>query len=131
MPLVVHGNGRSKLVLNSLGNYLARAWDSKKGCLACWDNTIELDLNSPETLPRILLAIYIPKETPFLEEFFQKIYQQSYPKSKLNLFIYNNVNYHELLVNQFIEKFGKKYENVKKVSPSDEFSEEKARNLGL
>jgi hypothetical protein len=28
VPLVVHGNGPSKRILNSLGNYLAKAWNT-------------------------------------------------------------------------------------------------------
>ncbi len=29
VPLVVHGNGPAKKVLNSLGNYLAKAWNTE------------------------------------------------------------------------------------------------------
>jgi len=28
VPLVIHGNGPSKRILNSLGNYLAKAWNT-------------------------------------------------------------------------------------------------------
>lgn len=34
-PVVIHGNGPSKIQLNSLGNYLAKSWTYDDGCLAC------------------------------------------------------------------------------------------------
>lgn len=37
-PLVIHGNGGSKMHLNSLSNYLARSWNSLTGCLSCLEH---------------------------------------------------------------------------------------------
>ena len=37
-PLLLHGNGPSKLALNSLSNYLVGAWNSEQGCLSCWED---------------------------------------------------------------------------------------------
>lgn len=34
-PLIVHGNGPSKLTLNHFGNYLAKAWSISEGCALC------------------------------------------------------------------------------------------------
>lgn len=131
VPLILHGNGFSKLVLNSLGNYLARAWTANEGCLACWDRTIELDKTKPETYPIILIAIFIEQPTPFLEEFFQAIYHQAYPKSRLHLFIHNNVPYHESVIYDFFEKTSREYLSGKQILPSDEISEVDARKLAL
>ena len=131
VPLIVHGNGYSKLVLNYLGNYLANAWSPEDGCLNCWDNTIELPKDKPETYPVILIAIFIEKPTPFLEEFFEKIYNQTYPKQKLHLFIHNNVAYHKEIVESFIEKHGGEYKSVKKILPDDDIDEVAARNLAM
>ncbi|XP_072758610.1 procollagen-lysine,2-oxoglutarate 5-dioxygenase isoform X2 [Anoplolepis gracilipes] len=131
VPLILHGNGPNKLVLNSLGNYLARAWTSNEGCLSCWDQTIELNKTKPETYPVILIAIFIEHPTPFLEEFFQAIYRQAYPKSRLHLFIHNNVAYHENVVYDFFERTSQKYLSVKQILPSDEISEVEARKLAL
>ena len=39
--LVLHGNGPSKTVLNSFGNYLMD-WNVETGCGACWENMISL-----------------------------------------------------------------------------------------
>ena len=42
VPLVIHGNGASKLVLNTLGSYLAGSYNPETGCVACWEDQIEL-----------------------------------------------------------------------------------------
>jgi len=131
VPLILHGNGHSKLVLNSLGNYLARAWTPDEGCLACWDQTIELDKTKPETYPVILIAIFIEQATPFLEEFFQAIHRQTYPKSRLHLFVHNNVAYHEDVVDHFFESTSQKYLSAKQIIPNDEISEVEARKLAM
>lgn len=44
-------------------------------------------------LPKVAIAISIPKATPFLEEFFDSIVALEYPKEKLSVFIYNNVSF--------------------------------------
>lgn len=131
VPLVLHGNGASKLVLNSLGNYLARAWTPHEGCLACWDRTVELDKTRPDTYPVILIAIFIVRPTPFLEEFLQTIRRQTYPKSKLHLFIHNNVPYHESVVQDFYEKVSQQYLSAKQILASDEIDEVNARKLAM
>lgn len=131
VPLILHGNGLSKLVLNSLGNYLAHSWTPDEGCLSCWDKTIELDKTKPETFPIILIAIFIVQPTPFLEEFFQKIYRQTYPKSKLHLFIHNNVPYHQNVVEDFCNKVNQEYSSVKQILPSDRINEPDGRKLAM
>ncbi|XP_070153954.1 procollagen-lysine,2-oxoglutarate 5-dioxygenase isoform X1 [Polyergus mexicanus] len=133
VPLILHGNGPNKLVLNSLGNYLAHAWTPKEGCLACWDRTIELNKNSTETYPIILIAIFIEQPTPFLEEFFQTIYRQAYPKSRLHLLVHNNVPYHQSVVSDFFERLSQEYLSAKQISilPKDKISEIDARKLAL
>ena len=42
VPLVIHGNGASKLVLNTLGSYLAGAYNPETGCVSCWEDQLEL-----------------------------------------------------------------------------------------
>ncbi|KAL6433068.1 hypothetical protein ACFW04_006388 [Cataglyphis niger] len=130
-PLILHGNGLSKDTLNSMGNYLAHAWTPNEGCLACLDRTIELDKNKPETYPIILIAIFIEYPTPFLEEFFETIYHQAYPKSRLHLLIYNNVPYHQNVVSNFFQKFSQEYLSAKQILPEDKISEVDARKLAL
>lgn len=42
-PLVLHGNGPSKVVLNSLGNYLVDSWSPLTGCNLCKLNRTSLE----------------------------------------------------------------------------------------
>lgn len=42
-PLVLHGNGPSKIDLYNFGNYLAKSWNSVKGCLTCKEDNIYLE----------------------------------------------------------------------------------------
>eukprot|EP00091_Calanus_sinicus_P007164 TRINITY_DN18082_c0_g1_i1.p1 TRINITY_DN18082_c0_g1~~TRINITY_DN18082_c0_g1_i1.p1 ORF type:complete len:198 (+),score=29.77 TRINITY_DN18082_c0_g1_i1:43-636(+) len=83
MPKVIHGNGPSKLFLSTLGNYLADSWNSEDGCLECWDGRLELQ-NLVET-PKVVMAIFIEKPTPFMKEFWQKIDDLVYDKSSIDL----------------------------------------------
>ena len=131
VPMILHGNGLSKLLLNSLGNYVAQAWSSEEGCLSCWDNTIELENSDEDSYPKILVALFIEKPTPFLEEFLEKIYEQKYPKKKLHLFVHNNVLYHDDLVQDILKKYKGDYKSVKQIKPQDKISETDARSLAM
>lgn len=46
-PLIVHGNGPSKMTLNHYGNYLAKAWSASEGCALCAEKRIKLKVNMP------------------------------------------------------------------------------------
>lgn len=89
-PMIVHGNGPSKISLNSFGNYLARAYHPVEGCRHC--KLGELDLGKLKELPVVLIGIFIEYPTPFFEEQLQKLYNIDYPKKKTHLFIHNTVN---------------------------------------
>lgn len=102
-PLIIHGNGPSKIHLNSLGNYIAKSWDRTSGCTACQENRIELDYRDTSTFPTVLIAIYITREVPFMDHFFQDLKKLRYPKSKISIMIFNSVSYHDSHVNNFVE----------------------------
>lgn len=42
--------------------------------------------------PTVMAAVFVEQPTPFIEEFFEKLKDQVYPKSKINLFIHNTVS---------------------------------------
>ncbi|XP_072930383.1 procollagen-lysine,2-oxoglutarate 5-dioxygenase isoform X2 [Epargyreus clarus] len=127
-PLVLHGNGPSKLTLNYLGNYLAKAWSLKDGCALCEEKRIEL---KEDALPTVLLAVFIEQATPFLEEFLQELYQLDYPKARLHLLLRNNVDYHEAEVDEFFTTHGKEYATAKRIKPNDFISEAEARTIAM
>lgn len=102
IPLVVHGNGPSKSVVNSLGNYIANSWNLQDGCQSCNDDRIDLSKKKESQLPSVVVAIFIHEPTPFLEEFFQKIDKLDYPKSRIFLFVHNKVS---SILNNFISQY--------------------------
>lgn len=89
-PLIVHGNGPSKIYLNNFGNYLARAYHLVEGCRHCKYG--EIDLANFKELPIVLMGIFIEYPTPFMEEQLEKVYKIDYPKNRMHLFIHNAVS---------------------------------------
>ena len=55
MPAVIHGNGPSKILLNSLGNYLAKSWTVDQGCMSCKEDI--LDFNTMKVLQCCSVAV--------------------------------------------------------------------------
>lgn len=125
-PLIVHGNGPAKLTLNHFGNYLAKAWSIKEGCLMCSEKKVTL---KDDQLPSVMLAVFIEQATPFMEEFLDQLLEIDYPKQKIHLFLRNNVEYHEAEVDGFFQAHSKNYATSKRIKPSDFISESEARNL--
>jgi hypothetical protein len=41
-PLIIHGNGVVKPYIDTLGNYIPKAWNPKEGCTACLERTINM-----------------------------------------------------------------------------------------
>ncbi|XP_055550648.1 procollagen-lysine,2-oxoglutarate 5-dioxygenase [Wyeomyia smithii] len=126
-PLVIHGNGPSKLTLNGYANYLAGAFVEGE-CKTVHENLLELD---EDNLPTVMLALFIEKATPFLAEWFVKIAQLNYPMSKMHLFIHNNVIYHKPTIDQFIAQYEKKYQSLRVVDYNEDFEELAGRSLAV
>lgn len=82
-------------------------------------------------MPRILLAIFIEHPTPFISDFFARLLHLAYPKERMDLFIHNAAEYHEVHVNDFLENHKHKYNSVLYLRHGDGFKEWHARNLGL
>ncbi|CAG0886727.1 unnamed protein product [Darwinula stevensoni] len=144
VPLVVHGNGPSKVSLNSLGNYLAKAWNPQDGCLECKENMIDLEhkdvrcvpphfiLKAEKEWPQVLIAIFIEQATPFFEEFLNRIEGLVYPKSKIHLFIHNAAEFHEKDVKEFVDQErDPAYASVKLIHALDNIKEWHAHNLAM
>ena len=126
-PLVLHGNGPSKRVLNTLANYIPKAWNYEDHCTACWDDTLNFE-DLPE-IPILILAIFVEKPTPFIEEFFEKISKLDYPKDKISLLIHNSQDFHVEDVEEFLKREEDKYLSVKHLEQSTK--EWHARNEGI
>jgi procollagen-lysine,2-oxoglutarate 5-dioxygenase len=130
-PLILHGNGPSKISLNYIGNYVPNAWNSVEGCVHCKEDHFDLANKDRSQIPAVVLAVFIELNTPFLEEQLQKIHAQDYPKERIDLFIHTAVKYHSSHVKEFVEKHGSEYRSVKEIKPEDGTTEWAARDLSL
>jgi procollagen-lysine,2-oxoglutarate 5-dioxygenase, invertebrate len=126
-PVVLHGNGNSKLTLNNFGNYLAGAFDNGD-CKACEEDVLTLD---EDKLPTVLLAVFIESLTPFLEEFLLHIVELDYPKANIHLLVHNKVEYHQGLVDSFYKQHSGEYKSAKLIGTDDKFEEIAARELAV
>lgn len=80
---------------------------------------------------KVLIALFIPKPTPFFEDFLRKVKDLKYPKNKINLFIYNSVEYHEEELEKFVKKYKNFYNGVKQIKPEDKVDEVHAKTLAV
>ncbi|XP_065162876.1 procollagen-lysine,2-oxoglutarate 5-dioxygenase isoform X2 [Atheta coriaria] len=130
-PLILHGNGPSKLHLNAYANYVAKAWTPEDGCRHCELETIDVDKIAEEELPIVYLALFVEEATPFLLEQLQKVVKLEYPKKRMHFFIHNNAKYHNKLIEEFSEKHKDEYLSFKQITPEDGTNEWTARDLSL
>uniref|UniRef100_A0AAQ5Y724 procollagen-lysine 5-dioxygenase n=1 Tax=Amphiprion ocellaris TaxID=80972 RepID=A0AAQ5Y724_AMPOC len=130
LPVVVHGNGNTKMYLNYLGNYVPNAWNYEHGCSHCDDDVV--DLSQLKEYPNVLVGVFIEQPTPFLPEFFQRLLTLDYPKDKLKIFVHNNVSvYHEKHIQRFWEENRNVFSSFKVVGPEENLSQGEARNMGM
>uniref|UniRef100_A0A4W6D8Y3 procollagen-lysine 5-dioxygenase n=1 Tax=Lates calcarifer TaxID=8187 RepID=A0A4W6D8Y3_LATCA len=128
LPVVIHGNGNTKMYLNYLGNYVPNAWNYEHGCRDCDDDVVDL---SQLKYPNVLVGVFIEQPTPFLPEFFQRLLTMDYPKDKLKLFVHNNEVYHEKHIQKFWEENRNAFNSFKVVGPEENLSQGEARNMGM
>lgn len=125
VPMVIHGNGPSKLTLNGYANYLAGAFVDGE-CKTVNENLLNID---EDNLPSVMMALFIEKATPFIEEWFEKVSLIDYPKEKIDLFIHNNVGYHKDTIDDFVAKHQNSYRSFRMVDYNDDFEELAGRSL--
>uniref|UniRef100_A0A7M4FA04 Procollagen-lysine,2-oxoglutarate 5-dioxygenase 1 n=1 Tax=Crocodylus porosus TaxID=8502 RepID=A0A7M4FA04_CROPO len=93
LPVMIHGNGPTKLQLNYLGNYIPRIWTFETGCTVCDEDGRSLTGYKDEELPFILIGIFIEQPTPFFSQFLKRLQTLHYPKKRTQLFIHNHVSH--------------------------------------
>lgn len=101
IPAVVHGNGPIKAAFSSITNYIPDQWSPTQGCIYCSKNTISLDGVEPDALPVVYVAVFIEQLMPFVEDFFIRLSELTYPKHKMHLF----VHYFDFFHAKEVEKF--------------------------
>ncbi|KAG2459635.1 PLOD1 dioxygenase, partial [Polypterus senegalus] len=131
LPVLVHGNGPTKLQLNYLGNYIPKAWTFETGCTVCNEDLQDLSVLQKSDYPMVLIGIFIQQPTPFVEVFFERLLNLQYPKDRLKLFIYNHEPHHEKHVKSFVEVHGDEYRALKIIGPEEELNNAASRNFGV
>lgn len=131
LPVIVHGNGPTKLQLNYVGNYVPLAWTFETGCTVCKEGLKSLAGWKDDTLPLVLVGIFIEQPTPFLTQFFQRLQALHYPKKRIQLFIHNHEEHHLSQVDSFVDEHGQKYRSVKVIGPNNHMKNADARNMGV
>uniref|UniRef100_A0A6J0UWT5 procollagen-lysine 5-dioxygenase n=1 Tax=Pogona vitticeps TaxID=103695 RepID=A0A6J0UWT5_9SAUR len=131
LPVVIHGNGPTKLQLNYLGNYIPNAWTYEGGCGTCDENLLDLSDLPEASYPRVLLGVFIEQPTPFLPQFLQRLLTLDYPYSHLSLFIHNRVVYHEPHIQAEWEQLREAFDTIKLVGPEEDLSEGEARDMAM
>ncbi|CAN9515948.1 unnamed protein product [Ophioblennius macclurei] len=129
LPVVVHGNGPTKLQINYLGNYIPNTWTFEGGCTVCKENLRPLAALQESEHPLVVIGIFIQQPTPFATVFFERLLQLQYPKNRLRLFIYNQEAHHKRHVSTFLQDHGSLYGNIKSIEPEEEMDAPSAHNL--
>ncbi|KRZ50178.1 Procollagen-lysine,2-oxoglutarate 5-dioxygenase 3 [Trichinella nativa] len=109
-PVIIHGNGKSKMHLNYLGNYIGNWWNPIDGCVACNDDLLELNSDNENDFPFVVLACFINSGTPFLDKYFESILRLDYPKSRIGIVIFNRP--HAVKVEHFVNLMDGEYHFV-------------------
>ena len=60
--------------------------------LISWQRQLRNGSLQLEDYPRVLMALFIEKPTPFVDMFLDNIAKLAYPKAKIDLFIHNTVS---------------------------------------
>uniref|UniRef100_A0AAV2M1Z1 Procollagen-lysine,2-oxoglutarate 5-dioxygenase 1 n=1 Tax=Knipowitschia caucasica TaxID=637954 RepID=A0AAV2M1Z1_KNICA len=129
LPVLVHGNGPTKLQMNYLGNYIPNSWTFETGCTVC-DQDL-LPLASLQEPPMVFIAVFIPQPTPFVSVFFERLLKLRYPKERLRLYIYNKESHHERDVSSFLKNHGHLYHGVQTVGPDPDLDLATARDQAI
>uniref|UniRef100_A0A8C1NF49 procollagen-lysine 5-dioxygenase n=1 Tax=Cyprinus carpio TaxID=7962 RepID=A0A8C1NF49_CYPCA len=122
LPVVIHGNGPTKLQLNYLGNYVPTAWTYEHGCGICDDDL--LDLSARSEMPLVHVAVFIEQPTPFLEEFLERLATLNYPHTRIRLFIHNNQH-----VERFWTRHRSLFPGVRTIGPEENLRQDQARTM--
>uniref|UniRef100_A0AAX7V613 Procollagen-lysine,2-oxoglutarate 5-dioxygenase 1 n=1 Tax=Astatotilapia calliptera TaxID=8154 RepID=A0AAX7V613_ASTCA len=120
LPVIVHGNGPTKLQINYLGNYIPNTWTFESGCTVCHEDLRSLTALQENEYPLVVIGIFIQQPTPFVTVFFERLLKLQHPKNKIKLFIFNKEAHHQRQVRSFLKDYGSLYENVTVIEPEEE-----------
>lgn len=131
LPVIIHGNGPTKLQINYLGNYIPSSWTFETGCTVCHEDLQPLTTLKESEYPLVMVGVFIQQPTPFVSVFFERLLKLNYPKDRLQLFIYNQEVHHEDQVQTFLQDHGRLYQDVKSIGSEDDLDAVSSRNLAF
>ncbi|XP_036959783.1 procollagen-lysine,2-oxoglutarate 5-dioxygenase 1 [Acanthopagrus latus] len=131
LPVIIHGNGPTKLQINYLGNYIPNTWTFENGCTVCHEDLRPLTALKESEYPMVVIGIFIQQPTPFVAVFFERLMKLKYPKNRLKLLIFNQEVHHENHVSSFLHNHGNLYQDVKFIGPEEGVDGPASRNLGF
>ncbi|CAJ1055230.1 procollagen-lysine%2C2-oxoglutarate 5-dioxygenase 1 [Xyrichtys novacula] len=131
LPVIIHGNGPTKLQINYLGNYIPNTWTFETGCAVCQEELRPLTALKESEYPMVVIGIFIHQPTPFVTVFFERLLKLQYPKDRLKLFIHSQEPHHQPQVSSFLKDHGSLYQDVKVIEPEEAVDGAEARNLGM
>ncbi|GAB1603685.1 multifunctional procollagen lysine hydroxylase and glycosyltransferase LH3-like [Argonauta hians] len=130
-PSLVHGNGPIKDEFNRLANYLGDGWTKANGCLSCKENVFSLSSLKIADYPKVMIAVFMHKNTPFVKEFFEKLYKLDYPSKHIDLYIHNKMEHHHQVVAEFIKVSEGSYNSLHYIAPENQVDEATGRNWAV
>ncbi|XP_073327136.1 procollagen-lysine,2-oxoglutarate 5-dioxygenase 1 isoform X2 [Pagrus major] len=131
LPVIIHGNGPTKLQINYLGNYIPNTWTFENGCTVCHEDLRPLKALKESEYPLVVIGIFIQQPTPFVAVFFERLLKLQYPKNRLKLLIFNQEVHHERHVSSFLRDHGNLYQGVKFIGPEEGMDGPASRNLAF
>nr|CDS25585.1 procollagen lysine 2 oxoglutarate 5 dioxygenase [Hymenolepis microstoma] len=114
VPIALIAGSDGKKHLNALSNYLARAWSPESGCQIC-EEKLDLSQLDESDYPLVQLSVLITDPTPFLDTFFERLANLTYPKNRIDLVTFCSVEEQKPIVDEFITKQSSHYHSVKEM----------------
>ncbi|XP_053908692.1 multifunctional procollagen lysine hydroxylase and glycosyltransferase LH3-like [Cuculus canorus] len=130
LPVIIHGNGPTKLHLNYLGNYVPGGWN-EGGCDDCDVDLRPLDGVPDEELPWVLVGVFVEQPTPFLSRFLQRLLTLRYPRARLGLFLHNREVIHEPHIAALWPQLRSCFASARLVGPEEALEPAAARDMGM
>ncbi|VDN98518.1 unnamed protein product [Rodentolepis nana] len=129
VPPILIASAEGKHKLNSLSNYLARAWSPESGCQICDEEKLDISRLSKDDYPIVQMTVMLTQPTPFLEVFFERLGNLTYPKNRIDLVTYCAVEKQKPIISEYVAKYVSEYHSTKEVQtdpnygPYDAFRE--------
>lgn len=125
-PLIIHGNGPSKLSLNRLANYIPDGWRPDHECPACIAKK-----DTPSGADKVTIGVFVDGQTPFLSSMLNRLSSLDYDQQYLSIFVYNNHESNEPIIKDWLMRMRYHYHTVKVIGAEDKVKLTDAKKMAL